>query len=77
MKNKELAAVFKNIADLLEIKDEKPFRVLSYRRAARTIKDLPQDVEALASAGELIKLPGIGKGTVEKVEQYLAQFQLD
>ncbi|MCZ6699702.1 MAG: DNA polymerase/3'-5' exonuclease PolX [Planctomycetota bacterium] len=77
MKNKELAAIFKNIADLLEIKDEKSFRVLSYRRTARTIKDLPKDVEALAAEGGLIKLPGVGKGTVEKIEQYLSNGKID
>lgn len=77
MKNKELAAIFQNIADLLEIKDEKSFRVLSYRRTARTIKDLPKDVEALAAEGELIKLPGVGKGTVEKIEQYLANGKIE
>ncbi|MFQ5429220.1 MAG: DNA polymerase/3'-5' exonuclease PolX [Phycisphaerae bacterium] len=72
MKNKELAAVFSEIADLLEIKGEQIFRINSYRRAARTIKDLTQDIEQLAEAEALHTLPGIGKSTAEKIRQYLA-----
>ncbi len=71
MQNKEVAEVFTQIADLLEIKGEKVFRVNSYRRAARTIKDHATDVRQLAERGELEKLPGIGKSTVEKIQEYL------
>ena len=72
MVNKELSATFSTIADLLEIKGEQVFRINSYRRAARTIKDLTEDVAALAAEGRLAKLPGIGKSTVAKIEEYLA-----
>ncbi len=72
MKNKELAAIFKTIADLLEIKGDGPFRVNSYRRVARIIRDLTTDIETLAASGELARLPGVGKSTVEKVGQFLA-----
>ncbi|MBN2561119.1 MAG: DNA polymerase/3'-5' exonuclease PolX [Phycisphaerae bacterium] len=72
MQNKDIAEVFLEIADLLEIKGEQPFRVNSYRRAARTLKDLTRDVAELAASGELGKLPGIGKGTTAKIEEYLA-----
>ncbi len=73
MKNRELAAIFNEIADLLEIKGEDGFRTGSYRRAARTLKDLAEDVESLAKEGKLGDLPGIGKSTVEKIDQYLAE----
>jgi DNA polymerase (family 10) len=72
MQNKELAAIFSTIADLLEIQGEKAFRVNSYRRTARTLKDLTQDVAELAATGGLADLPGIGKGTVAKIAEYLA-----
>ncbi|MFQ5502687.1 MAG: DNA polymerase/3'-5' exonuclease PolX [Phycisphaerae bacterium] len=72
MKNKEIADAFSEIADLLEIKGEKVFRINSYRRASRTLKDLPRDIAELASAGELGGLPGIGKATTAKIEEYLA-----
>lgn len=72
MRNKELAGVFNTIADLLEIKGEQVFRVNSYRRAARVFKDLTVDIETLAESGELGKIQGVGKGTVEKVGQFLS-----
>lgn len=71
MRNEELAAVFEEIADLLEIKGEQVFRVNSYRRASRTISELPRDVAELAADDELQSLPGIGKGTAEKIKEYL------
>ena len=71
MVNKELAAIFGQIADLLEIKGEDRFRVNSYRRCARTIGDLTDDVADLARAGQRTQIPGIGKGTAEKIQQYL------
>lgn len=71
MRNKDVAEIFSNIADLLEIKGEKVFRVNSYRRVARTIKDLTTDIEQFAERGELDSLPGIGKSTAEKIQEYL------
>jgi DNA polymerase (family 10) len=71
MSNKEVARIFDQIADLLEIKGEDRFRVNSYRRSARTIGDLTEDVAQLANAGKLRQVPGIGKGTAEKVQQFL------
>ncbi|MBX3395452.1 MAG: DNA polymerase/3'-5' exonuclease PolX [Phycisphaerae bacterium] len=72
MRNKEVSAVLDDIADLLEITGEQSFRINSYRRAARTVKDLTQDIEDLARAGELGMLPGIGKGMASKIEEFLA-----
>ncbi len=77
MKNKELAAIFNTIADLLEIKGEQVFRVNSYRRAARTFKDLTVDVATLAESGKLSGLQGIGKATVEKVDQFLTHGKIE
>jgi len=72
MRNEEIAAIFDEIADLLEIKGEQVFRVNSYRRASRTISELARDVAELAASDELQSLPGIGKGTAEKIKEYLA-----
>lgn len=71
MVNKELAAIFNEIAALMEILGESKFRINSYQRTARTLKDLTKDVAQLAESGELEKLPGVGKSTVEKIEAYL------
>jgi len=72
MKNTELSAIFDEIADLLEITGESAFRVNSYRKVSRTLKDLTRDVEQLAADGRLGELDGVGKSSVEKIEEYLA-----
>lgn len=71
MHNAALEAIFNEIADLLEIKGEDTFRVNSYRRVARTIKGLAEEIDQIAARGALGDLPGVGKSTAEKIEQYL------
>ncbi len=73
MLNQEVAKVFEQIADLLEIKGEDRFRINSYRKAARSIESLTEDVAELAEQGALQKIPGVGKGMAERIEQYLAK----
>lgn len=70
MKNQEIARLFNEIADLLEIKGENPFRVRAYRRAAQNIDGLPQAVEDIPKE-ELLKIPGIGQDLAGKIEEYL------
>jgi DNA polymerase (family 10) len=77
MKSKELSNLFSEMADLLEILGEESFRVNSYRRAARTLKDLTQDVDALKAEGKLGDLPGIGKGMLGKIEEYLSRGKVE
>ncbi|MFQ5591363.1 MAG: DNA polymerase/3'-5' exonuclease PolX [Phycisphaerae bacterium] len=71
MINTALAAVFARIADLLEIDGADRFRINSYRRASRTLLDTAEDVATLAAEGALTTLPGIGKGTADRIQQYL------
>ncbi len=72
MENTEIASVFDEIADILEIQGENEFRVRSYRRAARTIRDHPRRMEDLAAEGQdFKKLPGIGKSIADHVAELL------
>ena len=71
MKNKEIAATFHSLADILEIKGDDGFHVNAYRRVARIIEDLAVDVAVLSEAGELTTLPGVGAGTAARIEEYL------
>jgi DNA polymerase (family 10) len=71
MKNKELAAIFSRIADALEIKGEIGFKVLAYRKAARILEELNEDIETIAREGNLEEIPGIGSGIAAKIEEYL------
>jgi DNA polymerase (family 10) len=70
MKNQEVAALFNEIADLLEIKGDNPFRIRAYRRAAMNIETLAKDVSNI-SKDELMNIPGIGKDLAGKIEEYV------
>jgi len=73
MENKTIADIFTEIADILEIQGENPFRVRSYRNAARTIVDMSRSLESLVKAGEdLEEIPGIGKSMSEKIQEILS-----
>lgn len=71
MQNRAIAAMFNDIGDMLEIKDESPFRITAYRRAARALEDVGEDIAGIAGRGDLLKIPGIGKGTAEKIQEFL------
>lgn len=72
--NADIAAVFEEIADLLEIKDENPFRIRAYRNAARTVSELGRDLAVvLEREGELPKLPGVGADLAGKIREICAR----
>ena len=72
MRNLAVAQIFHEIADLLEIKGENPFKIRAYRRGAQAISLLPEDVAELVQRGELQSVDGIGKALAAKVEEWLA-----
>jgi len=68
--NADVAAVFEEMADLLEIEGSNPFRIRAYRNAARTLRDLARDVGAMLGEGEdLTELPGIGEDLAAKIKE--------
>lgn len=68
MQNPDIARLFDEVADLLEIKDENPFRVRAYRNAARTIRDFPEAIGDWVRKGrDLTEIPGIGDDLAEKI----------
>lgn len=72
MHNADVAAIFDEIADLLQIEGANPFRVRAYRTGARTLRDLPREVSEMVERGEdLTALPGIGKDLAGKIEEIL------
>jgi DNA polymerase (family X) len=70
MRNQEIAKVFNEIADLLEIKGDNPFRIRAYRRAALNIESFAKDVAGM-SAKELMEVPGIGQDLAGKIEEFV------
>ncbi|MCA9260887.1 MAG: DNA polymerase/3'-5' exonuclease PolX [Planctomycetales bacterium] len=69
MNNREIAAVFEQVADLLEFQDANPFRVRAYRSGARKIGDLSEPLAEIANDPDrkLTDLDGIGKDLAEKI----------
>jgi DNA polymerase (family 10) len=78
VQNAEIAAMFDQTAELLEIKGDNPFRTRAYRRAARLIEGLPKSVTTLLNAGQdLSELPGIGKDLAGKIAAVVATGKFD
>jgi DNA polymerase (family X) len=72
MENPEVAQVFEEVADLLDLQGANPFRVRAYRNAARTIRDLSEPLaESADNPKKLEHLAGIGKDLAEKITTIL------
>ena len=74
MTNHEIAAVFEQIADLLEYQGANPFRVRAYRNGAKKISELAEPLAAIVAdeSRSLTDLEGIGNDLSEKIETLLA-----
>ena len=75
--NREVARLFSNIGDLLEINGENRFKVLAYRKAADNIGHLGQDLYDLREAGtDLRSIEGIGQAIADKIEELFSTGKL-
>jgi DNA polymerase (family X) len=72
MINDKVVEILEQFGDVLEYKGEGPFKINAYRRAARTIDDLTEDVEKMWQEGRLNEIPGVGKALAEKLDQFLS-----
>lgn len=70
MVNQKIAKLFSEIADLLEIKGENPFRIRAYRRAAQTIDGFPKDLSQMTDR-EMLEIPGVGQDLAGKIREYI------
>ena len=71
MENTDIARIFNEIADMLEIKGGDSFRIRSYRNSAVAIEGLSESLAALYEKGGLENIPGIGQSTRAKIEELL------
>src|SRR5213595_2272560 len=78
MQNPDIARLFDEVADLLEIQDANPFRVRAYRNAARTIRDFHEPIADLVQAGakDLTDIPGIGEDLAEQITDIVTTGEL-
>ncbi len=77
MTNLEIARLFNEIADLLEIKDENVFKIRAYRRAAMNLESLTEEVRAVAARGGLLEIAGIGKDLAAKIQEAIDAGRID
>ena len=66
--NADIASVFGEIADLLDISGDNPFRIRAYRNASRTVMELGRELQQMVEQGEdVTALPGIGDDLAKKI----------
>lgn len=76
MKQHDIAALFNQIADLLEFRGDNPFRIRAYRRAAMTLERFAGNLDELVERKQLQDLSGIGTDLAAKIEECCATGRL-
>ena len=77
MNNREIAALFETIADMLAIRGDELHRVLAYRKAAESIRALGRGVGEISAENALTTIPGIGKTLAAKIDELLTTGRLE
>src|SRR5213596_3205237 len=72
MTKEEIAGVLEQIAALLELKGENPFKIRAYTNAARAIETFGGNVPDLQDEEAVAKIPGIGKSIALKIKELAA-----
>jgi DNA polymerase (family 10) len=67
MTKTEIVTALEEIAVLLELRGENPFKIRAYQTGARALETMEEDLDAVLEADELGKLPGMGTALIEKV----------
>jgi len=68
MKNRLVAKILYEVADLLELEGVE-FKPRAYRRAAQAVESCPIPIEDLVAQGRLHELPGVGESIAQKIEE--------
>jgi DNA polymerase (family 10) len=77
MKNTDIAKVFSDIADLLELKGENPFKIRAYQKAARAIEHHPKELKIMLEEGQDLRtIPGVGEAIAKKITELLTTGRL-
>jgi DNA polymerase (family 10) len=71
LQNQDIAQIFYEIADILEMQGENSFRIRSYRNAASAIENLTEDLTSIHKKGALKEIPGIGESIAQKIEEMI------
>jgi len=70
---KEIILLLEQIADLLEFRNENPFKISAFRNGANTVRKLDGDINELVQSQKIKEVKGIGKGIFAVIEEYTSQ----
>ncbi len=70
-KNAEIAEIFEQMAAMLSILDENPFKIRAYKKAAVNILELSDHIEDRVSRDDVTNIPGVGKDLAAKVKEFV------
>lgn len=73
MDKQEAARILEEIALLLELSGENPFKVRAYQQGARALLTLPEDLREVVATGALLKVKGIGRTLAGVVQELVEQ----
>ena len=76
LSNAAIADRFELMADLLELEGAVVYRVLAYRRAAKSLRETAESVARLSEEGRLTTLPGVGETVAAKVAELLGSGEI-
>ncbi len=76
MKNAEIASIFTEIAGLLKLRKDNIFKIRAYQKAARSIGELPVEVEKLVAEDRLKEIPGVGEAITGKITELVTTGRL-
>jgi len=77
LKNSEVSKVFRDIADLLELKGENVFKIRAYQKAARAIEYHPRELKVMIDDGEdLQNIPAVGEAIAKKATELITTGKL-
>lgn len=77
MTNKHVAAVLEEIAVLLELAGENPFKARSYTNMARTLEGLDEEIATLVREGRLREVKGLGDALEQKITELVTTGELE
>jgi DNA polymerase (family X) len=77
MKNTEICKILNDIADMLEIKGENPFKIRAYQKAALSLEQLPVEAEQLVREDKLKGIPGVGEAISRKITELVTTGRLE
>ncbi|MFH0847110.1 MAG: helix-hairpin-helix domain-containing protein [Chloroflexota bacterium] len=77
MTNAEICQIFREIADLLELKGENPYKIRAYRNIVRSIEELATPVSELVAEGRLREIPGAGEAISKKLNELVTTGHLE